>query len=117
MKKFTKIFENAELVSGEYKNLKKIILSEAEVHGDDLKRTISDMAKGFNNEIPIPFTSDELYDIWSKESDSIDAVLSANNWFDEMPSRYGIKSTKIYIIESTKRAFKHICDMLLESLK
>lgn len=117
MKKFTKIFENIELVSGEYKDLKQIIVSKAESSGDDLKTTITEMAKGFNNEIPIPFTSDELYDIWSKESDSIDAVLSANNWFDEMPSRFGIKATKIYIIESTKRAFKLICDMLLESLK
>ena len=115
MQKFSKIFEEAELVSGEYKELKKLILDKIE-DKTDLKASLINISKGFNNEIPSPFTTEELHDIWRDQVNSIDAVLAANNWFEDAPAKTGIKSTMIYVIESTKRAFKLICDILIAEL-
>ena len=115
MQKFSKIFEEAELISGEYKELKKLILDKIE-DKTDLKSSLTDMSKGFNNEIPSPFTTEELHKIWHDKVNNIDAILASDNWFEEAPSKTGIKSTMIYVIESTKRAFKLVCDMLIAEL-
>lgn len=54
----------------------------------------------------------DIYDFYIKYRSDIDELLSDLKWYDETPSDIGIFSVYQYIIESTKKAFNEIIQIL-----
>lgn len=54
----------------------------------------------------------DVYDFYIKYRSDIDELLSDLKWYDEAPSEIGIFSVYQYVIESTKKAFNEIIQML-----
>jgi hypothetical protein len=85
--------------------------------GSEDKRVADDFIRAFNrspeeNVIEGMINDSDVYDFYLMWRSDIDDVLSAVNFFDEVPSEVKVYSLYDYIIQGTRRAVQEIVSML-----
>jgi len=83
----------------------------------DLQNWIGKFEEGDPNTVIDSLTDDSnVYDFYLKHQDDIDAVLSANNWFDNKMSTLNISSLYEAIVEGTKQGIKFTIEEIKNEL-
>lgn len=88
--------------------------------GSESNKVLNDFIEDYNrspedNVIEGLINDSDIYDFYLKWRTDVDDILSAVNFFDDVPSEMKVYSLYEYIIEGTKKAVKEIISLMEKS--